>query len=226
MGITRQNTGPVHQPKPPCPPGGYAYEVATSNLFFFAAIFSAAIYITSTILAYWQYPQPFSLTQNWLSDLGNQIANPRGAPFYNMGVILTSLSLAIWFAGLSQWKMKKNTVSQRLLAISQLTGIIAAFALIMSALHPIDEGEIHTLWSQIHFVMFGIAFAFSVTALRYHQNFSNRILYLGIVASMLPFLMFTLGKGQTYWMEWVSVGLFILYILTVGKTTRSFAHST
>ena len=192
---------------------------------YFAAILSAILYIACGIAAYLQYPKPFSLRQNWLSDLGNQIVNPRGAAFYNVGVILTSLLLAVWFAGLSQWRLKQNTANQRLLAISQITGIVASFALIMSALNPINKLAVHALWSQIHFILSGIGFGFSVTALRYHRNFSNQILYLGICASLLPFLMYTLGKGQTYWMEWVAVGFFILYIFAVGTTTRFFVHS-
>ncbi len=192
---------------------------------YFAAILSAILYIACVIAAYLQYPKPFSLRQNWLSDLGNQIVNPRGAAFYNVGVILTSLLLAVWFVGLSQWRLKQNTANQRLLTIAQIAGIIATFALIMSALNPIDKPAVHALWSQIHFILSGIGFGFSVTALRYHRSFSNQILYLGIWASILPFLMYTLGKGQTYWMEWVAVGSFIIYILAVGTTTRFFVLS-
>jgi hypothetical protein len=192
---------------------------------YFSAILSTIIYIASVLLAYFQYPEPFSIGHNWLSDLGNQIVNPRGAPFYNVGVVLTSLLLAVWFIGLSQWRLKQNTANQRLLTISQITGIVASFALIMSALNPINKSAVHALWSQIHFILSGIGFAFSVTALRYHRGFTNKILVLGFCSSILPFLMYTLGKGQTYWMEWVAVGFFILYILTVGISTRLFVRS-
>ncbi len=191
---------------------------------YFSAILSTILYIACVLLAYFQYPEPFSAGQNWLSDLGNQIVNPRGAPFYNVGVVLTSLLLAVWFLGLSQWRLKQNIANQRLFTISQITGIVASFALIMSALNPINKAAVHALWSQIHFILSGIGFAFSVTALRYHRNFSKKILYLGICSSILPVLMYTLGKGQTYWMEWIAVGFFILYILAVGITTRDIVH--
>src|SRR5512143_4301395 len=81
----------------------------------FAAALGAGIYLTVTLLAYNRYPLAFSPMQNWLSDLGNQIENPIGAAFYNVGVILTALAQGVWFAGLSQWKSNHNKVQGRLL---------------------------------------------------------------------------------------------------------------
>lgn len=187
-----------------------------------SATLGAATYITFTILAYSRYPLPFSPLQNWLSDLGNQIDNPQGAIFYNTGVILTALLLGAWFVGLSKWRLTNNVAHQRLLAIAQVTGILSIIGLIMSALNPINMPEVHSFWSQIHFILSGIAFGFSVTALRYHTHFSNRILYLGIGSAALPFLMYTFGEGRAYWMEWIAVALFILYILSVGNRSRTF----
>lgn len=186
-------------------------------LCFYSGLSAAMIYILFTIFAYSRYPLPFSPMRNWLSDLGNQIDNPQGAAFYNSGVILTALLQTFWFVGLSQWRVERTTAPKRLLLVAQFSGFIASFALIMSAMNPINMSEVHSFWSRIHFMFSGIGFGFSVTALRYHPRFSNEILYFGIGAAVLPFLMFTLGKGKTYWMEWLAVGLFIFYILAVGK---------
>lgn len=188
---------------------------------FYSGLPAAVIYVAFTLLAYIQYPLPFSPLRNWLSDLGNQMDNPQGATFYQTGAILAALFQAVWFVGLSQWRLKHATAHRRLLFIAQFSGLLASFALIMSALNPINMPEIHFFWSQIHFMLSGIAFGFYVTALRYHHGFSNAILYFGIGAAILPFLMFTVGKGETYWTEWAAVGVFISYILTVGNASRA-----
>ena len=188
-------------------------------LCFYSGLLAAVIYILSAVLAYSRYPLPFSPMQNWLSDLGNEIDNPQGAIFYKAGVILTALLQTLWFVGLSQWRVERITAPKRLLLVAQFAGLLASFALIMSALNPINMSEVHSFWSRIHFMFSGIGFGFSVTALRYHPHFSNGILYFGIGSAILPFLMFTLGKGKTYWMEWMAVGLFIFYILAVGKAS-------
>lgn len=188
---------------------------------FYSGLPAAVIYVVFTVLAYVQYPLSFSPLRNWLSDLGNQIENPQGAAFYQAGVILAALFQAVWFVGLSQWRLEDAVAHRRLLFVAQFSGLLASFALIMSALNPINMPEVHSFWSQIHFMLSGIAFGFSVTALRYHQEFSNAILCFGIGAAILPLLMFTVGKGETYWTEWVAVGVFISYILTVGNASRA-----
>lgn len=189
---------------------------------FSSAILGALTYITFACIAYGQYRLPFSPRRNWLSDLGNQIDNPQGASFYNAGVILTSFFLAIWFlAGLSQWRLKDKVVHKRLLAISKTSGVLATCALTMSALYPINLPQVHSFWSQLHFMMFGIGFGFSVTALRYHPRFSHGLMVLGAGASVLPFLMFVFDKA--FWLEWLAVGLFMAYILTIGIVTLTFS---
>lgn len=191
---------------------------------FVSAILGAIIYLAFATLAYINYPLPLSPWRNWLSDLGDQIVNPHGAIFYNTGIMLTALCLGIWFtAGLSQWRLKDNTAHQRLLLISRTAGILAAFALVMSAIYPINLPQVHSFWSKMHFIMFGVGFGFSVAALRYHPRFSNAILFVGVGASVLPLLMFVFDK---FWLEWVAVGLFIFYILSVGKASLTFSRES
>src|SRR5574339_399625 len=188
-----------------------------------SAILGAVTYIVFAILAYVQYPVSFSPIHNWLSDLGNTINNPQGAIFYNVGVVTSALFLAIWFtAGLSQWKLQHKTTHQRLLLISQIAGILAAIAMIMSAIYPINGFQIHAFWSKIHFMMFGMGFGFSVAALRYHPLLPKVNLYVGATAAVLPTLM--LIFGNSYWLEWAAVGCMIVYMLLIGKAGLTFSR--
>ncbi len=195
----------------------------TFPICFWFGILSVVTYLTFSILAYLRYPLPFSPANNWLSDLGNQANSPGGACLYNAGVILTALFLSAWFAGLSQWRLPSNIANRRLLVVSQALGILSSTSLILSALNPINLPTAHAFWSQLHYLGSGIAFAFSVTALRYHPCASAPILGLGICASLMPFLMLTFGQGMLHWMEWVAVSLFILYILSVGHVSLRLA---
>ena len=185
-----------------------------------AALVATGTYLTFTFLAYDRYPLRFTPGQNWLSDLGNAIDNPGGAAFYNVGVIITALLQAAWFAGLVQWVLERNMVQKRLLAISLASGLLCSVALVMSAVYPIHLAAVHSFWSKLHFSLSGIAFGFSAAALRYHPAVTRRVLFLGVLASLTPFLMFTLGQGKVYWMEWAAVGAFILYILAVGRQSQ------
>lgn len=192
-----------------------------SLVCFGSAVQGCVTYVYFAVLSYAKYPLPISPFRNWLSDLGDQIVNPKGAVFYNIGVILTALCLALWFTvGLSQWRLKGNAAQGRLLVIAQAAGVVSAFALIMSALYPIHLPQVHSFWSRIHFMMFGMCFGFSVAALRYHPGFTRVNLCLGIVTAILPSLMLVFGKATA--LEWVAVGCIIAYMLSIGIASLAF----
>jgi hypothetical protein len=147
--------------------------------------------------------------------MGNQITNPQGAIFYNIGVIVCAVFLLIWFtAGLSQWRLEDPIIQRRMLFIAQFGGVLTALALMMSALYPINHLQAHAFWSDINFILFGISFAFSVAALRYHHNFPKILLFLGGLAAVLPSLVLLVNTA--YWLEWLAIAVFMFYILTIG----------
>ncbi len=192
---------------------------------FSSAVLSALTYVIFAAVAYAKNPQPISPLRNWLSDLGNQITNPQGAIFYNLGIITCAVFLAIWFvAGLSQWRLKDHLVQQRLLFVSRAGGVLTAFALLMSALYPINRLEAHAFWSDANFILFGVSFAFSVAALRYHPLIPRALLYFGGVAAILPSIF--LALNNVYWLEWVSISIFIVYILSIGILSYIISQQT
>ena len=189
---------------------------------FTTAVLSALTYGIFAAVAFSKNPQPLSPLRNWLSDLGNQITNPQGAIFYNIGVVSCALFLALWFtAGLHQWKLKDHTIQQRLLLVAQVGGILTAFALMMSALFPINHLKEHAFWSDLNFILFGLSFAFTVAALRYHPKMPRILLFIGGLAAILPTMVLFINNA--YWLEWVAVGLFIIYILSIGIAAHTFA---
>ncbi len=185
-----------------------------------SALLSVGVYVVFSLMAYLKSPLPISPTRNWLSDLGNQISNPQGANFYNSGVIACAFFFLIWFTiGLSQWRIKGHIIQRRLLLIAQVGGLLTAFTLGMSGLYPINHLQTHAFWSDINFIFFGISFAFTVAALRYHPNFPKSLMVLGGFAAMMPTLVLLINAA--YWLEWVAIGVFMVYILAIGARTWS-----
>lgn len=163
-----------------------------------SALLSVLAYVIFTSLAYIKDPMEISPLRNWLSDLGNELSNPQGAIFYKVGVIVSALLIASWFTfGLSEWRLRGKMIQSRLLFIAQVSGVITAFALMMSALYPINHFKIHAFWSDLNLIMFGISFAFSVAALRYHPKFPKIHLFLGGLAAILPSLVLLSNTGSS-----------------------------
>jgi hypothetical protein len=184
------------------------------TLPFFSAVLACSTYLVSATLSYARYPVPYSPLTHWLSDLGDRSANPDGAVYYNVGILTVAALLFIWFLGLSEWKVSTSRPQFSFLWIAQVSGALGALAVAMSAVFPIDMFQAHAFWSRAHYMMLAMGFGFSVAALACNPEFPRILLYVGTLASFSPLA--TLVAGDVYWMEWVSVGLFLLYVMSVG----------
>lgn len=193
-------------------------------LCYLSSILACIAYPAFTTVAYMKYPEVFSPQTNWLSDLGNLEVSPIGGPYYNIGVVIAAICTALWFLGLGKWKLQTPPVQARLLRIAQSAGVLAAIGLFLSALYPINLATIHALWSKVHFIASGVGFAFAVTALRYHPRFSKGLMATGAFASVMPFLIYV--SGETYWLEWAAVGVFLVFITWVGVATKRLTAQT
>jgi hypothetical protein len=87
----------------------------------------------------------------------------------------------------------------------------------MSAVFPIDMLQAHAFWSRAHYMMLAMGFGFSVAALACNPSFPRPLLYVGTLAAFSP--LGTLIAGDVYWLEWVSVGLFLAYVSSVGVSS-------
>jgi hypothetical protein len=84
---------------------------------------------------------------------------------------------------------------------------------LMSLLVPIDMLAQHAFWSRVHYMMLAMGFGFSVAVLAVHPDFPRPLLHLGTLAAFSPLA--TWIAGDTYWLEWISVGLFLACVLLV-----------
>jgi hypothetical membrane protein len=191
------------------------------SLSFAASLVATVWYLTCALVAFSRYPLPYSPLNNWLSDLGNVDVNPAGAFFYNVGIVATGLLLVLFFVGLSVWKMSTNRIQQVMLHLTQGFGMLGALAMVMTGLFPINHFALHSFFSTCSNILLGTAFAFSVAALRYYASCPRWLLILGAVTTLAD-LLFGLSKIMTtsFVLEWVTIALFISYIVLLGAQTQ------
>ena len=185
---------------------------------FIASILVVLCYLVFAILAFIQYPLPYSPINNWLSDLGNVKLNPHGAIFYNIGIISTALLLILFFLGLSRWKIENKRVQILMVLLTQAFGILGCICMIMSAIFPINFLEVHSFWSASLYIMLSTAFAFSVAALRYHPKVPRWLLVLGLSTTLMVIL--TSFLTTVFILEWITVSLFLSYVCLIGVETK------
>ena len=194
------------------------------SLSFVTSLFAVLCYLTFALLAFAQYPLPYSPMRNWLSDLGNADLNPHGALFYNIGIVATGVVLLLFFLGLAQWKMGNNRIQNLMLRLTQGFGILGSLALVMSGLFPINFSTLHSFFSICLYILLGTAFGFSVAAIRYYPTCPRWLLILGALTALADILS---GVFHTvYVLEWVTVSLFLCYPLLLGAETNRLFSGT
>jgi hypothetical membrane protein len=188
------------------------------SLAYRCSQFMIMVYLVFTLLALRYFPLPYSPLYNWLSDLGSAVLNPNGSAYYNVGIIATGLLTCLFFLGLSTWVIVGNKLQVVMLRLTQAFGCLGSLAMILSAVFPINMAAWHSLASGAIYILLGTAFAFSVAALRYFARFPPIVLLFGILvaAEDMAFGIFL----NTYLFEWITVILFLAYVLTLGILTK------
>jgi Protein of unknown function (DUF998) len=188
----------------------------------FAGITAVIVYIAFTLVAFLQYPDAYGPLTNWLSDLGNPQASPSGALFYNLGCILTSVVLFIFFTSIGKWN-NGNKKMRMLLTIAQIMGIFSACSLILAALFPLGpHTSTHSFWSSMLTVGIGFFLTFSATAFLRHPAFMRWIAYYAFLAALVNFI-YALSEAIGYKFfigEWVAIGMFIVYLFLIANNSR------
>ena len=95
--------------------------------------------------------------------------------------------------------------------------------MIMRAVYPIDHIEQHSVWSISLYILLGTTFVFSAAALRYDWRFPMWALWLGIMTGLVDIISGIFH--DVYLLEWITVALFLGYILLVGIKTRAADHA-
>jgi len=198
-------------------------ETRKSIVIVGAAIAAVVIYLAFAVTAYLRYPGAYGPLRNWLSDLGNPIENPSGAVFYRLGCGLTAVCLLAFYAGLTRW----NTGDRKmkiLMVVAQIAGGLSALALILTAVFPLGtQTDMHRFWSMMLFVLLGFFLTFSATSLLRHPAFARWVAYCGFLTAAFNFVngaLLMAVLGDVYVGEWISVGLFMIYVTMLAWNSR------
>lgn len=177
-----------------------------------AGIVVILIFGVSVFTSWAFYPKPYSPFTNWLSDLGNSNYNPKGAIFFNVGLILTGIAFFPFCLGLYKWytNEKKRKIN---FILVQVSGFLLAFSIVMVGVFSEDYMTRHSLWSSILFISLGF-FLFLLTGFLFtHPSNIKLIAYYGFAVGAID-IVFGLVYN-TYLLEWVTVFSSIGYIALI-----------
>jgi hypothetical membrane protein len=194
------------------------------NLVIGSSLVLVVFYLVFSLVSVSLFPGPFSPLQNWLSDLGNPQSNPQGAIYYNIGILVTGAAMLSFFIGLGLWKLPGHKAQNIMLLLTRLFGCLGALAMVLSAIFPISTPAWHSFWSAALYILTGTAFAFLAAALRYFPQIPKWVFFAGVFVAIED-LVWSLVLN-TYPMEWLTVFLFLGYVLLVGLETKRLAGST
>jgi hypothetical protein len=190
-----------------------------------AGIAAAVVYLIFALVAFLKYPGAYGPLTNWLSDLGNPLANPSGAIFYRLGCMLSGAALILFYLKLGIWNPGSKKTRVRL-TVAQCTGVFSAVSLIITAIFPLGTStEIHSLWSMMLYVSLGFFLTFSATALMKNPTFKKGFGYYAFLTAAVNFV-FGAILHEMFWAEWISVGMFIAYVLMIAYNSMVLVRAS
>jgi hypothetical protein len=190
-----------------------------------AGIAAVAVYLIFAVVAFLKYPGAYGPLTNWLSDLGNPLANPSGAIFYRLGCILSGAALILYYLKLGIWNPGSKR-TRALLTVAQCTGVFSAVSLIITGIFPLGTSTgIHSLWSMMLYISLGFFLTFSATALMKNPAFKKGFGYYAFLTAAVNFV-FGAILHEIFWAEWISVSMFIAYALMIACNSMVVARAS
>ena len=129
------------------------YKKINGNYFGLISVFVAAISITVAQLLYIAVDPTFSITTNFISDLGTGPNN--SDVVFNIGMILTGIFFIPYFIYLG-WYLQKKDKKMNLLIKGMIAGLIASIGLILVGFFPLDPENLYSY--NMHIIAAGILF--------------------------------------------------------------------
>ena len=123
-------------------------------------------------------------------------------------LILFYLRLGIWNPG-----SRKTRV---ILNVAQCMGVFSAVCLIITGIFPLGTSTgIHSLWSMMLYISLGFFLTFSATALMKNPAFKKGFGYYAFLTAAVNFVFGTI-LHEIFWAEWISVSMFVAYVLMIA----------
>ena len=178
----------------------------------------------SAIVVFWLFTSisifffpGYNPMNNWMSDLGSSVLNPKGAIFFNIGCIITGIFLIPFYFGLFEFYIG-GTKNKRLTILTQIAGFLAAFTIILIGIFPLDKYPmIHGILASILFCVTVLIFFLPSIAL-YKYDFTRTLAKYGFIATIVNSLLFVFIFPI---FEWITIlfafGFIALIIESLNK---------
>ncbi|TFH05818.1 MAG: DUF998 domain-containing protein [Candidatus Thorarchaeota archaeon] len=200
---------------------GMKVNIRKKPITILSGLLVILLYCIFTITSWALYPEPYSPLTHYLSRLGNFDYSPLGAYFYNLGCILTGISLIPFFLSLKIWYTERK--SQVLLLLSgQLIGVLSACALVMIGVFSEDQGALHMTASSTFFVLNFIVLIITNLALLWHPQFVKLIALYGIAVCLLS-LSFEIAIGGSI-VEWFTVFGSLIFVALISMNSLKLSE--
>ena len=150
--------------------------------------------------------EPYNIVIHYLSDLGNFIYNPRGAIFFNIGLILLGTAIMFFYIGIAEFKDKVPRTN--LIRYVQIIGVFSGISLIFVGIFPENAPELHFYWSIIFFIGILLDFSLAAITLKGAPNVPQFIVYYAILAAVIDLLLVILLLPIFEWMTAITTNIF------------------
>lgn len=185
-----------------------------------AGITTIVTAISLGAVAYGFYPSAFSPAGNWLSDLGNTVLSPHGAIFFRLDMWVVGLALIAFFFGLRAWSRGRGLWLRLLVVAAQVSGFVAAVALVMTGVFPENRLAAHSLWATVLFLALAIAVWFIGWAILAHPHLSSLLAGFAFAVCAVDVIAVT---ARRHWLEWLAVVLLLTLVGVLAHGTSSLA---
>ena len=183
-----------------------------------AGLVAIVVSVTLAVVAYSLYPWAFSPAANWISDLGNTLLSPRGSIFFRLDMIAVGAVLAAFFVGLWAWARGQHIALKLLVLIGQISGLVAAGALVMTGIFSENDYTAHAVWATVLFIALATAVWFIGWAPIWHPDLPQKITYLAFAVCAVDVISIV---ARRHWLEWLAVGLLLCFVGAVALGTWS-----
>ncbi len=202
-------------------PGALSHVIRRLTLTTGCGIFAILAFLSLGAVSYTRYPAAFSVTKNWLSDLGNVTLNPRGAAICRVDVILVGLVIGLFFVGLAVRRNRQRSRTKVFISCSQAVGLVSGQALRMTGEFSVGLYPSHAIWACIFFISSGAAVFLSGLGFLHYRRPFKKLTYLAFSLAVLEWAMAAVSRIHV--IEWVVIALLLLYFASVAVGTSTLA---
>ncbi|MBN1460864.1 MAG: hypothetical protein JXA57_15130 [Armatimonadetes bacterium] len=98
--------------------------------------------------------------------------------------------------------------------LSQVFGVVGAFALLMSGIFSLGAHASHSLWSVTLYIALGTAIFFRDWTFLYFPRLTRRLSYFAFAITLVNWVMAAFNK--THVIEWIVVALMLIFVGAVS----------